>query len=173
MVGEETKSDNTHEESEKTLYELGFLLVPTVPEDKLPEEVVAIEEIIKSGGGAARPREQEAPKSVSLAYGMEKRIKGKKHIFGTAFFGSLIFDAPAGDVGSVESGLEKNASVLRFLIVKRTEASLTARTVPEPRESVAAPAGKTRKTYQKKTKEERGKMDEGQVDSAIAELIEE
>jgi len=63
-------------ESNPRIYELGFLLVPTIDENDVLGEASRIKGVIESCG--ALLISDENPKSITLAYPIDKRVGKKK-----------------------------------------------------------------------------------------------
>jgi len=159
MTEKNTEENQEQNEQVTQTYEVGYLLVPTIPEENIEEAESAIVDIIGQNGSV---RSKDAPVTQTLAYRMEKKVKGKKHRFDSAYFGSIVFDASTVEIGTIKKALEEYENMLRFLTIKRSENSLVSG------------ASKPKQIYQKKVnEEEKGKMDEVQVDSAIEEMVRE
>ncbi len=101
----------------KKLYEVGYLLIPLISEDKLADEINILRSYIETAGGFIISEEQ--PKMRKLAYEIKQRgIASKKIRFEDAYFGSIRFNA-SGDVTlKIQESFDKNDKVLRFLIIK-------------------------------------------------------
>ncbi|MCR4331020.1 MAG: 30S ribosomal protein S6, partial [Patescibacteria group bacterium] len=162
MEKEEKEGQN---EKEAGIYELGFLLVPTIPEEKTGEEVSKVKDavgesgLVISGGDAAM---------ITLAYPMTKALGGKNSTFASGYFGSLIFQTGSDSIDAVKAALTKNDRLLRFLIIKRTKESL----LPSARKPISAkekdPVGE--KTKDAQTSIQRA-VHEEEIDKAVEELI--
>jgi small subunit ribosomal protein S6 len=98
------------------VYELGFLLSPSITEEKLPEAFGAIKDFIVGKGAVAVS--EEFPKLITLAYTMEKTISNKIERFREGYFGWIKFELPAGDVAALEKALRMRDDVIRFLLIK-------------------------------------------------------
>ena len=105
----------TAEKGEGKVYEVGYLIVPTVPEEKLAEEVVAIKSIIEKQGGTFIS--DDFPRRRVLAYEMPKVVEGKKHKFKEGFFGWVKFEVSSDSLSEIKKALETNDHVLRFLLI--------------------------------------------------------
>lgn len=98
------------------VYEVGYLLLSSIPEEKVPDEVSRIKSFIESQGG--KMISGENPELRPLAYRMEKHIATRNERFDSAYFGWMTFEvAPAGAV-ALKTELDGMESVLRFLIMK-------------------------------------------------------
>lgn len=107
------KAENS--EKKAKIYEIGYLIVPTLPEDKLGEAVGKIKGDIEGISGVVIS--EEFPKIRPLAYQINQALTGKIRKFNTAYFGWVKFETSTGDIKSLESALKNNEDVLRFLLI--------------------------------------------------------
>jgi ribosomal protein S6 len=123
---QKTAKENTvHEHDDLGLYEAGFLILSTTPEDKVSEEASAISEIITRNGGKVMTT--EGPTLRGLAYTMTKHVSGKNIPHDTAYFGSIYFDAPATIITSIEKEIGNLPNVLRSLVIETAPEALLPR----------------------------------------------
>jgi ribosomal protein S6 len=101
---------------ESQIYEVGFHILPTVPEEKLPEVVLKIKDSITNSGGEIIS--DEFPKLRILAYEIKKRVETKYISFNKAYFGWVKFEIESGSVDKIKKEMDSNGDVLRFIIVK-------------------------------------------------------
>lgn len=101
---------------ELTVYEIGYLILPSIPEDSLPSTVAKINESIEKAGG--KRLEGEDPFLHPLAYQMKKSIGARKYVVDEAYLGWVKFEAEPSSVEAIKSDLEKTEEILRFLLVK-------------------------------------------------------
>lgn len=97
------------------LYELGYLLSPLLPEDKVKEELATIK-----AGILARSGEMVAegePRMRYLAYTVVKKISNKNVRFNDAHIGWMRFNLPAGEAPALTEMLNKNDHIVRFLLI--------------------------------------------------------
>lgn len=115
---EDVRDEDQREEreSEPRIYELGFLLTPTIEEGKVAEEAGRLKEYVASAGGLILS--EEHPKSIPLSYPMEGRVEGKKKIFREAYFGWVKFHHDPSAIVSLEKTLKDDPNVIRFLVIK-------------------------------------------------------
>jgi ribosomal protein S6 len=112
-MSEENKNDD------KKLYELGFHIVSSIPEEKVSDEVENLKaslnkidaEIVKEG----------ETKPIDLAYEITKKINEVNTKFNTAYFGWIKFNATAEGVESLKAEIDNNLNVLRYLLVKTVD----------------------------------------------------
>lgn len=107
---------NHREHTESRVYELGYHLVPTLPEEKIPEVSGAVRGMIEriSSGIIA----EELPVFINLAYTIVKTIDHKNKRFDDAYFGFIKFEADPEGIAALEEALKADENVLRYLVVK-------------------------------------------------------
>ena len=90
MQQEEIEDQNEAKETQNSkVYELGYLLVSTIPEEDVPVIYGNLKELISSLGGNAIS--DEIPKMIPLAYAMVKVVNNVRNKFNTAHFGWIKF----------------------------------------------------------------------------------
>ncbi len=108
-------SESTHADN-MSVYEIGYLLVSSVPEEKIPTEAEAINKIIT--GSKAVIIADEAPHRMKLAYEMRKKnVSGTYEKYNEAFFGWTKFEVGSDGVEAIKKAIEIYPSVLRMLLV--------------------------------------------------------
>jgi len=120
-------------ETNPKIYELGYLLVPTITEADVPAAFGNLKELVTSLGGISIS--EEMPKPMSLAYLMSKVIANVRHKFSSAYFGWLKFTMDAERIPELKKKLDLDVNLLRFLILKTVkENTIVARRFvrPEP-----------------------------------------
>lgn len=95
-------------EKEQKMYEIGYLLNPLIPEEKLDEEVFVLRKLIEDKKGFII--NEARPKMRKLACPIKK--------IESAYFGWVKFTTNPEAIEEIESSLKKNDKVIRFLIVK-------------------------------------------------------
>lgn len=104
------------ENNDKNLYEIGYLLIPIIPAEKISDEVNVLKSYIESNGGVVMAEEQ--PKMRDLSYEILHRVAGGKNSrYDTAHFGWVKFDLSPLMVKNVEAEIKKNPSFLRYLVI--------------------------------------------------------
>lgn len=98
------------------VYELGYLILPSIPEDKLSDVVDSIRKVIIKEKGIEI--EAEAPFKYPLAYSMSKTIGASRYVLSDAYLGWIKFEVEPAEVQSIRAGLEKIEEILRFLLAK-------------------------------------------------------
>jgi len=167
MTDEENKLDNTtNDAAENTIYELGYLVVPLVSGEKVPEESTKIRDIIEENGNVISNIEA---KGRPLAYAMSKVISNERNNFDTAYFGTFIFETNASNIEKMKKDIEKNDNILRILIIKRTKKSL----IPPKVYIAPAPESVEKNESEKEPKKINKKetINEKELDRTIEELV--
>lgn len=171
MAEEVIKEEDSTEEGETQVYELGFHIVPSIEEADLAVEVDSIKALIEKNGGTFIG--DELPKKIALAYTIAKDIDGKRRKFNSAFFGWMKFEMKTENIMNVKKEVDKNKNILRYLIIKTVKESTlapkSALTAKEdtPKQIKRKPILKT----EEKEKKEGPKMTAAELDKTIEELI--
>ncbi|MBI3633019.1 MAG: 30S ribosomal protein S6 [Candidatus Vogelbacteria bacterium] len=105
------------EDTTKKLYEVGYLLIPLIPEDKVADEVNTLRSYIESANGFIVGEDQ--PKMRRLSYSIKQRgVASKKLRFEDAYFGWIRFQASGADALKINDSFDKNDKVLRYILIK-------------------------------------------------------
>lgn len=99
-----------------TVYELGYLILPSIPEDKLSDVVGLIRKVVNKEGGAEL--DAEAPFKHPLSYSMSKTIGASRYVVSDAYLGWMKFEVEPEKISVIKDGVEKIGEVLRFLLIK-------------------------------------------------------
>lgn len=99
-----------------TVYEIGYLILPSIPEDKLSNVTNAIREVITTEGGIEIDAEE--PFKETLAYSMSKTIGASRYVLSDAYLGWIKFESDRAKTSAIKAGVEKIEEVLRFLLIK-------------------------------------------------------
>ena len=104
------------EETEGRIYEVGYLIMPAVPEADLSREVTGLKDVLDREKAAIIS--EEFPRLRQLAYPMYKRTSEgyQKHV--NAYFGWLKFEASPESTLQIERGLKGFPNLLRYLLIK-------------------------------------------------------
>jgi len=116
------------EKSYTQVYEIGYLLVPSIPEEKVGEESASVRTLIEEKGGVLIA--EEMPKMKPLAYSISRFLNSKRERFNQAYFGWIKFELSNEDISSVKSGLDKNSHIIRSLCIGTVRESTLARLKP-------------------------------------------
>jgi len=121
MANIEIENMQDEKESNPRIYELGFLLVPTIaPEDVLAEGS-RIKGMIESAGGLLIS--DENPKEITLAYPMYRVVATKRKEFTTAYFGWIKFHSDPEGAVKLKKVLDADETIIRFMITKTVKES--------------------------------------------------
>lgn len=156
--------ENKDEEQEVRLgvYEVGYLMVPTIAEENLGEEVTSFKDMFVEKGAVFIS--DEYPKLMELAYEMTRSILNKKQKFSYGYFGWVKFECTTSIAKEIKDLLDKNEKLVRYLMIK---------TVRENTMSVKRPYGKqdgARRRPVRKT-EEAEVINEETIDKEIEALV--
>lgn len=127
-------------EKESKIYEIGYLLSPLIPEEKLDGDISALREAIEKKQGLVVS--EERAKMQRLAYAIKKPHAGN---FESAWFGWIKFMANPEFLSEIKNSFDKNQNLVRFLIINSLKED-TARRAPRKiirRKPLTAPEIKT------------------------------
>jgi len=121
----EIKNGNEMEiDTNSRVYELGYLLVPTIIEENLPMVYGNLKELVSSLGGVHVS--DDMPKMINLAYAMTKVISNVLNKFKTAYFGWIKFTMDSDKVLELKKKLDLDPNLIRFLILKTVKENTIA-----------------------------------------------
>ena len=106
------------------VYEVGYILVPTLAEEAVPAEYGNLKELVSSLGGNAIS--DEMPHKIELAYQMLKDIQNKRNKFESGYFGWMKFDMDPDSLSKLKEALTLSDKVIRFLITKTVRENTVA-----------------------------------------------
>jgi len=119
------KDENGIEEDVSSrVYELGYLLVPTIKEEDMGINYGNLKELISSFGGEIIG--DEMPKMINLAYSMQKVTSNIRNKFNTAYFGWTKFAMSSEKVLELKKRLDLDPNFIRFLILKTVKENTIA-----------------------------------------------
>lgn len=125
MSEEEIQEKNsTKQTTNSKVYEVGYLLVPTVKEEDLSVSYGNLKELVSSFGGEIIA--DEMPKMINLAYSMQKVVSNVRSKFNTAYFSWIKFIMSASEVQELKKKLDLDPSIIRFLIIKTVKENTIA-----------------------------------------------
>ncbi|MCH7529812.1 30S ribosomal protein S6 [Patescibacteria group bacterium] len=169
-IKESEKSDSPSEDEDK-VYELSYHLLPDIKENDIESEVATIKSVIEKNGGSFIT--EEAPKKIELAYTITQSEASKKKRFNNAHFGWLKFETSADAIVNIKEVLDKNRSIIRFLIINTVKESTLApqrvlleRVAVETPKKVTTPIKKNEQAKEKKTP-----ISDEELDRTIEELV--
>lgn len=149
-------------EARTSVYEVGYLMVPTIAEENVGAEVTAFKDSLSEQGVTFIS--DEYPKMLELAYEMSRSIANKKQKFSYGYFGWVKFECTTDQAKVVKDGLDKNEKLIRYLMIK---------TVRESTMSAKRPYGKQdgSKRRSSKTQEATAPINEEVIDKEIDALV--
>lgn len=106
----EMKHDDT-----KKVYEIGYLLVSSVPKEKVADVTASLMSVLSKKGAAIIA--EEAPELISLAYTMIKKIGTANRRFDEGYFGWVKFELSTSDIEEVKKTFDLNENVLRSILM--------------------------------------------------------
>ena len=121
---EAENKNGTEKDTNSRVYELGYLLVPSISEEDLPVVYGNLRELVMSLGGVGIS--DEVPKMITLAYAMSKVIANVRNKFNTAYFGWTKFTMDSDKVPELKKKLDLNPNFIRFLIIKTVKENTIA-----------------------------------------------
>lgn len=98
------------------VYELGYLILPSIPEDKLEDIVAKIRKVINKESGTEI--EAETPFKHPLAYPMLKTVGASRYVTNDAYIGWIKFELEPSNIQTLRDELKKIEEILRFLLIK-------------------------------------------------------
>ncbi len=120
----EVKKGEKMDGTDSRVYELGYLLVPTIAEDGVPAVYGNLKELIINLGGELIY--DEMPKTMNLAYSMFKVVSNVRSKFNTAYFGWAKFFMNPEKVLELKKNLDLDSNFIRFLILKTVKENTIA-----------------------------------------------
>ncbi len=158
-------SSDKIEDTEGRIYEIGYLLVPTLSPEDVPVIYSRLKDLIVNFSGGIIS--DEIPKMISLAYTMLKVNQNVRSKFDTAYFGWIKFEMTPEKILELKKKVKVDPNILRSLILKTV------------RENTIIAKRFIRKDFRKKTltnkKEEKNKtatpIDKEKVDKEIEAMV--
>jgi ribosomal protein S6 len=125
------------------IYELGYILVSSLPDEKIASEVESIKDLLSKN--AADLVSSEDPILIDLAYPMVKVVSAQRQKYSRGYFGWVKFEGEPDALAEIKKALDLSTTVLRYMIVKtvRENTLLNGKMVlrKEEREEVAPEEG--------------------------------
>jgi len=107
---------DTNEKDLQSVYEIGYLIATSLPEEKIPEETEILRKVVTSAG--AEVIAEEAPHKERLAYTMRKKaVSGAYEKYDSAYFGWIKFEVGSDKIEAIKKIFEVHPSVLRMLLI--------------------------------------------------------
>lgn len=146
------------------VYELGYLLVPTLSEDEVPTLYGNLKELIASFGGEVTS--DEMPKMINLAYTMTKVVSNVRSKYDSAYFGWVKFDMDTQKLLEFKKKLDLDSNIIRFLIIKTVKENNI-----NTRKFAVRDTLKKRTPTVKKEGEEAAPIDKVEIDKEIDAMV--
>ena len=118
------------------VYEIAYLILPSIPEDNLSGVVDSIKAVIAKEGGTVTGGED--PFKYDLAYTMSKTVGASRYVVNDAYIGWLKCELEPEAAPKVKVALEKISEILRLLLIKAPNE--TGFTFAKAREALAEKA---------------------------------
>ncbi len=148
--------NNEKDLKESTVYEISYLLDPSLEEEDLSSVISSVKESFESKGGIFVS--EAWPKKMILSYKILVSKDGKKSDYDTAYFGWQKYEVASDKINEVKTDIEKNISIVRFMIIKTT------------REDIAPFKPRAIRTEQKDAKQPIS-ISKEELDKTIEELV--
>lgn len=100
----------------KAVYEVGYLVMPSVSPELLPREVDAIKSAITKAGGEILS--EGSPEMRQLAYTMIKPVGATRPRFDSAYFGWVKFEGERSTVAEVKKSVDAMEHLIRSILVE-------------------------------------------------------
>jgi ribosomal protein S6 len=107
--------------SRNGIYEVGYIMVPSIAEENLGGEVSSFKDSLSELGVSFIS--DEYPKMIELAYEMSRSIANKKQKFSYGYFGWVKFECGADIARIIKNNLDKNEKLVRYLMIKTVRES--------------------------------------------------
>lgn len=98
------------------IYEVGYIMLPTIAEENLGGEVTSFKDTFLEKGAVFIS--DEYPKLIELAYEMSRSIANKKQKFSYGYFGWVKFECTTEQAKTIKNILDKNEKLVRYLMIK-------------------------------------------------------
>ncbi len=123
-MSENEEQTSPKENSNSKVYEVGYLLAPTIKEEDVGVSYGNLKELVSSFGGEIIS--SEMPKMIALAYSMQKVTSNLRSKFNTAYFGWTKFIMDSQKVLELKKNLDLDSNFIRFLMLKTVKENTIA-----------------------------------------------
>ncbi len=117
----ESTEDIENSDSKSSIYEVGYIMVPSIPEENLGGEVSSFKDSLSDMG--ATFISDEYPKMIELAYEMSRSVANKRQKFTYGYFGWVKFECNTKNGKAIKESLDKNEKLVRYLMIKTVRES--------------------------------------------------
>jgi ribosomal protein S6 len=154
-----TDKKTAENESLNRVYEVGFLLVPGLAEERVGSEVTKIKDAIEKAGGLMIS--EGFPSLRKLTYTIAKRVEAKIERYNEGYFGWIKYEASTDSAEALHKMLTANTNVIRFMLISTVrENTLYER-----------PKRITKASSKKEDDSNAFEMSEEELDQTIEELV--
>ena len=115
-MGVKAEVNNSKTNPDARIYEVGYLLVPTIAGEEVPAVYTAHKDLIVSLGGEMIS--DEMPRQINLAYTMLKVVANVRSRFNTVYFGCGKFEMNPTKSTTPKAKLDFDPLYIRFLVTK-------------------------------------------------------
>lgn len=159
--------DSSADAGERVVYEVGFHIVPTIPEDGL----AAVVEKVRQALGSAEIISEQFPQKTALAYTVERSVAGKREKYNEAYFGFIKFALERNAIPAFAEALRSMSEVLRSLVIETVREEI----VVAPRRAVFSSDRLEGETIKKPDSEpeKAGGVSDADLDKSIEALVAE
>ncbi|MDP2705253.1 MAG: 30S ribosomal protein S6 [Patescibacteria group bacterium] len=141
------------------IYEVGYSLIPTLPEEKLSETVLGIKSAIEEKRGVLIS--EDFPKMKALAYTLSKTSAGRREHFTHAYFGWMKFELSRDEVTSLKEKLQNDPLIVRLILIETVRENTLA--------TLRTPL--IRKTEEPKKDMPKQEVSQEELDKSIEKLV--
>lgn len=158
---------NEIEEADRQVYELGYLLGSTIPEDTVAGEVATLKGLVEKLGGVFLS--EESPTLIPLSYTVNLVRTGRREKYDEAYFGSIKFELTPASVSTLKEELEHVEHLVRYLLITTVKEDTRA---PKRlfQKSEGAPAGRPAARFADKEKA-KTPVSEEELDRSLAGVV--
>ncbi|HEV7702133.1 MAG TPA: 30S ribosomal protein S6 [Candidatus Paceibacterota bacterium] len=165
-----SKAENTSDENEikedlnGRVYELGYLLVPTLAAENITAVYGDLKDLITSKFKGEIIAD-DMPKTMTLAYPMLKVVSNVRSKFDNAYFGWVKFTMSPEEILELKKHLDLDINMIRFLLIKTVKENTIAT------KRFVARGGLKRTFTPRKSDEVTAPINKEEVDKEIDALI--
>src|SRR6185295_13364830 len=109
MVMEQKETKNTEKSDISSVYEVSFLLFPSISTDEIPARAQSIKDALTSLGGVIIA--DETPVLIDLAYSMTKIVGVDRHKVTSGYFGWVKFEMNKENISAVKKFFDEHVEV--------------------------------------------------------------
>lgn len=99
-----------------TVYEVSYLLLPSLAQAQVPAKVTALKGLLTSAGGQVIS--DENPILIDLAYPMTKVVQTVRHKCTMGYFGWIKFEVTKEGIEAIKKSFDADNEILRYLIIR-------------------------------------------------------